>query len=159
MSPFSFSITSFTLTSFTVDAEEIPLPPVQRGTISRGAGGRTHTVKPVAVLITTKVYLKYRVTSLTTKTSITYSVKPEQKPLIKFGSAILKIVTRLFIPVKGSKQTCSPNISYSLLHTLQSGLPAYYYHSKLQSRQTNNTTPAAKGSGSGKVSILLFALR
>ena len=66
---------------------------------------RPHShVKPVAVLITTKVYLKYRVTSLTTKTSITYSVKPEQKPLIKFGSAILKIVTRLFIPVKAASK-------------------------------------------------------
>ena len=97
VSPFSFSITSFTLTSFTVDSEEVPLPPVQRGQIT--SQGRS-TVKPVAVLITIKVYLKYRVTSLGTKTRIRFNVKPEQKPLIKFGSAILKIIARLFIPVK-----------------------------------------------------------
>jgi hypothetical protein len=101
MSPFSFSITSFTLTSFTVDSEEVPLPPAQRGQIT--SQGRS-TVKPVAVLITIKVYLKYRVASLGTKTRIKFKVLPEQKPLIKFGSAILKLVARLFIPVKAASK-------------------------------------------------------
>lgn len=101
VSPFSFSITSFTLTSFTVDSEEVPLPPVQRGQIT--SQGRS-TVKPVAVLITIKVYLKYRVASLGTKTRIRFNVRPEQKPLIKFGSAILKLVARLFIPVKAASK-------------------------------------------------------
>ena len=103
VSPFSFSITSFTLTSFTVDSEEVPLPPVQ-GTITRGTGGRTATVKPVAVLITIKVYLKYRVQSLTTKTRIRFNVRPEQRPLIKYGSAILKILAKPFIPVKAASK-------------------------------------------------------
>ena len=103
VSPFSFTITSFTLTSFTVDSEEIPLPPVQRGQIT--SQGRS-TVKPVAVLITIKVYLKYRVASLGTKTRIRFNVKsePEAKPLIKYGSAILKIVTKPFIPVKAASK-------------------------------------------------------
>ena len=99
VSPFSFSITSFSLTSFTVDSEEVPLPPVQRGQIT--SQGRS-TVKPVAVLITIKVYLKYRVPSLATKTRIRFNVRPEQKPLIKYGSAILKILAKPFIPVKPS---------------------------------------------------------
>ena len=126
MSPFSFSITSFTLTSFTVDSEEVPLPPVQRGT--RAAQGRSATVKPVIVLITIKVYLKYRVTSLATKTSIRYSVLPEQKPLIKFGSAILKIVTRLFIPVKAASKPIP--LTY---HT------RFYIHYKVDCLHTTTT--------------------
>ena len=102
VSPFSFSITSFTLTSFTVDSEEVPLPPVQRGQLT--SQGRSPTVKPVAVLITIKVYLKYRVQSLATKTRIRFNVRPEQKPLIKWGSAILRIVARPFIRVKAASE-------------------------------------------------------
>lgn len=98
VSTFSFTITSFSPTSFTVDSEEVPLPPVQRGTIS--GQGRSATIKPVAVLITIKVYLKYRVQSLATKTRIRFKITPEQKPLIKYGSAILKLAARLFIPVR-----------------------------------------------------------
>ena len=101
VSPFSFSITSFTLTSFTVDSEEVPLSPVQRGQIT--SQGRS-TVKPVAVLITIKVYLKYRVTSLGTKTRIRFNVRPEQKPLIKWGSAILRIIAKPFIRVKAASE-------------------------------------------------------
>lgn len=103
VSPFSFSITSFSQTSFTVDSEEVPLPPVQ-GAITRRIGGRSGTIKPVAVLITIKVYLKYRVTSLGTKTRIKFVIKPEPRPLIKYGSAILKMAARLFIPVKAASK-------------------------------------------------------
>ena len=125
VSPFSFSITSFTLTSFTVDSEEVALPPVQRGQLT--TQGRS-TVKPVAVLITIKVYLKYRVTSLSTKTSIRYKVKPEQKPLIKFGSAILRIITRLFIPVKAASKPTP--LTY---HT------RFYIHYKVDCLHTTST--------------------
>lgn len=129
VSPFSFSITSFTLTSFTVDSEEVPLPPVQRGQITSQGRSVTRTVKPVIVLITIKVYLRYRVTSLATKTSIRYNVKPEPKPLIKFGSAILKIVTRLFIPVKAASKPVP--LSY---HT------RFYIHYKVDCLHTTTST-------------------
>ena len=122
MSPFSFTITSFTLTSFTVDSEEVPLPPIQRGQIT--SQGRS-SVKPVAVLITIKVYLKYRVISLGTKTrlKLKFNISPEPKPLIKYGSAILKIVAKPFIPVKAASKPIPLSYHTRFYVQVQSGLP------------------------------------